>query len=72
MNTQILVPGTQLGTQNKGLGAVSQTDLTRAQLFKGRLPLNPVFSFLCSKVFPQIIFSVIFRAFNHQLVDKKN
>ena len=29
---------------------------------------NPGFSFLCSKVFSRIIFSVIFR----QLVDKKN
>ena len=42
------------------------------QLFEGRLALNPGFSFLCSKVFSRIIFSVIFRASNHQLVDKKN
>ena len=33
---------------------------------------NPCFSFFCSKAFSRIIFSVIFRAFNHQLVDKKN
>ena len=26
---------------------------------------------MCSKAFSRIIFSVIFRAFNHQLVDKK-
>ena len=49
-----------------------------AQLFKGRLALNPglnltrVSFFLCSKVFCRIIFSVIFRASNHQLVDEKN
>ena len=48
------------------------------RLFKGRLALNPglnltpVSFFLCSKVFSRIIFSVIFRASNHQLVDKKN
>ena len=33
--------------------------------------LNPGSSFLCSKEFSRIISSVIFRAFNHQLVDKK-
>ena len=33
---------------------------------------NPDFLFLCSKAFSWIIFSVIFRASNHQLVDKKN
>ena len=50
----------------------------RAQLFKGRLALNPglnltpVSFFLCSKVFSGIIFSVIFRASNHEPVDKKN
>ena len=43
-----------------------------AQLFEGRLALNLGFFFLCSKAFSRIIFSVIFRAFNHQLVDKKN
>ena len=43
-----------------------------AQLFEGLLALNPGFSFLCSKAFSRIIFSVIFRASNHQLVDKKN
>ena len=34
--------------------------------------INPGFFFLCSKAFSRIIFSVIFRASNHQLVDKKN
>ena len=34
--------------------------------------LNPCFFFLCCKAFSRIIFSVIFRASNHQLVDKKN
>ena len=43
-----------------------------AQLFEGRLALNPGFFFLCSKAFSRIIFSVIFRTSNHQLVDKKN
>ena len=37
-----------------------------------RVKFNPGFFFLCSKAFSQIIFSVIFRASNHQLVDKKN
>ena len=45
---------------------------TWAQLFEGRLTLNPGFFFLCSKAFTRIIFSVIFRASNHQLVDKSN
>ena len=44
----------------------------RAQLFESRLALNPGFFFLFSKAFSRIIFSVIFRASNHQLVDKKN
>ena len=44
----------------------------RAQLFEGQLEINPGFSFLCSKAFLLIIFSVIFRAFNQQLVDKNN
>ena len=43
-----------------------------AQLFEGRLALNPGFFFSCSKPFSRIIFSVIFRASNHQLVDKNN
>ena len=43
-----------------------------AQLFESRLALNPGFFFLCSKAFSRIIFSAIFRASNHQLVDKKN
>ena len=46
--------------------------ILRAHLFEGRLALDPGFSFLCSKAFSRIIFSVIFRASNHQLVDKKN
>ena len=33
---------------------------------------NPGFFFLCSKVFSRIIFSVIFRSSNHQIVDKKD
>ena len=37
-----------------------------------QVKFNPGFFFLCSKAFSQIIFSVIFRASNHQLVDKKN
>ena len=47
-------------------------------LFEDRLALNPglnltlVFFFLCSKAFSRIIFSLIFTAPNHQLVDKKN
>ena len=45
---------------------------SRAELVEGRLALNPGFFFLCSKALPGIILSVIFRASNHQLVDKKN
>ena len=44
----------------------------RAQLFEGRLGFKLGFFFLCSKAFCRIIFSVIVRASNHQLVDKKN
>ena len=40
-----------------------------AQLFEG--PVNPGVFFLCSKAFSLIIFFDIFRASNHQLVDKK-
>ena len=57
---------------NPELTVIRVIGFTRAQLFKGRLALNPGFSFLCSKAFSRIIFSVIFRASNHQLVDKKN
>ena len=46
--------------------------LTRAQLFEGRLVLNSGFFSLCSKALSRIISSVIFRASNHQLEDKKN
>ena len=49
-----------------------------AQLFEGRLALNPGLnltrvSLSCvQKHFLGLFFFVIFRAFNHQLVDKKN
>ena len=46
--------------------------VSRAELFEGRLALNPGFFFLCSKAFSRTIFCAIFRASNHQLVDKKN
>ena len=48
-----------------------------AQLFEGRLArnlgfnFNPGFFFLCSKALSWIIFSDIFRASNHQPVDKR-
>ena len=45
---------------------------TGAQLFEGRLVLNPGFFFLCSKASSRIIFSVIVGTSNHQLVYKKN
>ena len=49
---------------------------SRAQLFEDRLALKPGlrvgFFFLCSKEFSRRILSVIFRASNHQPVDKKN
>ena len=42
-------------------------------LFEGLLGLNPGFFFFCSKTFLWIIiFSVIFKSMNHQLVDKMN
>ena len=43
-----------------------------AQLFEGRLALNPGFILLCSKAFSWIIFSVTFNASNNQVVLKKN
>ena len=43
-----------------------------AELFEGRLALNPGFFMLCSKAFSLIIFCASFRASNHQSVDKKN
>jgi len=43
-----------------------------AQLFESRLALNPGFFLLCLKAFSRTIFCAIFRASNHQLVDKKN
>ena len=43
-----------------------------ALLFEARLALYLGFFFLCSKAFSWLILSVIFRASNHQLVDKKN
>ena len=36
-----------------------------------KVKFNPGFFFLCSKAFSRIIFSVIFRASNHQLVELK-
>ena len=55
-----------------------QGHLATSSSAASRLALNPglnltrVSFLLCSKVFSRIIFSVIFRASNHQLVDKKN
>ena len=43
----------------------------RALLFEAWLALHLGFFFLCAKAFSRIIFSVIFRASNHQLVDKR-
>ena len=42
-----------------------------AQLYDGRLAINPGFFFLFSKAFSRIIFSVIFKASNNQLVENK-
>ena len=36
------------------------------------LNYNPGFFFFCLKAFSRIIFSILFRASNHQIVDKKN
>ena len=65
--------------QVKGLQFTSKRGyVTWAQLFEGRLALNPgakfnpSFTLLCSKAFSRIIFCAIFRASNLQLVDKKN
>ena len=49
-----------------------------AELFDGRLTLtqglnfNPGLFFFSSKAFSRKIFSILFRVFNHQIVDKKN
>ena len=42
------------------------------QLFIGQFRLTRFSFFPCSKVFSRIIFSVIFRASNRQLIDKEN
>ena len=66
---------TSSGLMTRGLPSrvLTAIDLTsRPQLFEGRLALNPGFSSFCSKAFSRIIFSFIFRASNHQPVDKKN
>ena len=50
----------------------------RAQLFEGRLALNPGLNFnpglffFSSKAFSCTIFSLLFRVANHQIVNKKN
>ena len=64
----------EFGIQNKAHGIRNPSnDLeSGAQLFEGQLAINPGFSFLRWKAFSWIIFSFIFRASNHQLVDKKN
>ena len=60
-------------TGNGEQGEIPPEIQNRAQLFERWLALNlglklsQVFFFLCSKAFSQIIFSVIFRASNHQL-----
>ena len=53
---------------NKHLGPVVRRPISAQPGVK----FDPVFFFLCSKAFSRLIFSVIFRASNHQPVDKKN
>lgn len=36
------------------------------------LDFNPGFFFFLSKAFSWIVFSILFRVFNHQIVDKNN
>ena len=36
------------------------------------LNFNPGFLFFCSKAFSRIIFSILFRASNNEIVDEKN
>ena len=60
------------GGGNFGHSAYTYASDSLGQLFEGRLALNPGFFFLRSKAFSRIIFSVIFRASNHKLVDKNN
>ena len=36
------------------------------------LNVNLSFFFFCSKAFPRIIFAILFRLSNHQIVDEKN
>ena len=69
-----------LSSSQAGLTPSSESGrlVSTAQLFEGRLVLNagfkfsPAFFFLCSKAFSRTVFSVIFRASNHQREDKKN
>ena len=63
--------GANLGLVNCGI-LYNRRLVIWAQLFESRLALNPGFFFWRSKAFCRVIFSVIFRASNHQLVDKKN
>ena len=44
----------------------------RAQLFERRLALTRVSFFLLYKVFSQIIFSILFKVSDHQIVGRKN
>ena len=50
---------------------IYHSTVTWAQLFERRLALNPGFFFLCLKAFSRLLFCAIFRATNHQLLDKK-
>ena len=43
-----------------------------AQLFERRLALTRVSFFLLYKVFSRIIFSILFKVSDHQIVGKKN
>ena len=53
------------------LGVDQRPVVRRPISAKPRVKFNLGFFFLCSKAFSWIIFSVIFRASNHQPVDKK-
>ena len=59
------------GASSGERAVIVEADLSscRAQLFEGRLALNPGFFFLCSNSFSRIIFPAVFRSSNHQLVD---
>ena len=53
--------GLSVGRVNRTFCFTGAIDVLQAQLFEGRLALNPGFFFFCSKTVLRIIFSAIFK-----------